>query len=577
MGIHVPPTSPPKPARRTKKVRLDHLNMGIAKTHRIATQLVGIQLSGANLLALMVSAASVVAGTVSLVAERSPFNWPLLLSAGVIGLGLALLIEGLTLGSLIRIRLANRAIRQIEEQLEDDLREALAALAVPDLAQPNGKQAIGHYRQMRRLLQQEYRHKRQQATRLQRRQRRFSLPLASMGAMCSAIAGGLFYHTILAGLGPVESLVLALLFPLVVTGTFVSSEIHKDAQEDAIREGFGGGALTETAIREETKLTSALAVHQHVLAYLEKPEAERAIEEGARHLLADILAELRASSQQATRRVLISEEQGDDTTRQLAFIQERGDTTSSGMSTTDDTTAPVSGKADDRLRQHAAPSENIDMELPGHKTESDMTRHLPQKEGDTTAGAKATNDLTRHALPPHEERDTSSPSTIWADNARECGSEKTGDLTRQQTFAQERDDTICLPHDATGEEKATSDKTPSGTARTSDTTDDTTAGAKATSDLTHSPPLKQEERDTTSSHPKATGDPTNKWELQSFSEHPLSDQGEKAREQDPVTTQILTYLAQRPHAKQADVAAAQGIAVRTVQRKLTAWKQQQGH
>src|SRR5258708_18216989 len=105
--------------------------MGIAKTHRIATQFVGIQLSGANLLALAVSAASAIAGTVTLAAQKYPFNWPLLLSAGVIGLGLALLIEGLTLGSLIRIRLANRTLRQIEEKLDNEMSTVLTTLKMP--------------------------------------------------------------------------------------------------------------------------------------------------------------------------------------------------------------------------------------------------------------------------------------------------------------------------------------------------------------------------------------------------------------------------------------------------------------
>lgn len=317
MACQPPPTQPPLLTHQAKKARLGTLNMGIAKTHRIATQFVGIQLSGANLLALTVSAASVVAGTVSLVAQKYPYNWPLLVSAGVIGLGLAFLIEGLTLGSLIRIRLANRAVRQIEEKVDNEMSTALAALKMPDPAQPNAQRAIRHYRRTSRLIHQDYRRKRQHATSLQRKQRRFSLPFAAMGAISSATAGGLFYHTILAGLGQVESIVLAILFPLVVTGTFISSEIYKDAQEDAIKEGFGGGALTETAIREETKLHSALAVHQKVIAYLERPEAEQAIEEGAKHLLHDILAELRETSRQVTRRVIITEE-SDDTTRRIA-------------------------------------------------------------------------------------------------------------------------------------------------------------------------------------------------------------------------------------------------------------------
>ena len=339
MAIHPQTTPPPSLPRRSRKARLGNLNMGIAKTHHIAMQFVGIQLSGANLLALTVSAASVVAGTVSLVAERYAFNWPLLISAVVIGLGLALLIEGLTLGSLIRIRLANRAIQRLEETIDHEMNATLAALKVPDPAQAGARQAMRHYRQTIRLLQREYRRKRQHATSLQRKQRRFSVPFVVMGATSSAVAGGLFYHTILAGLGPMESLVLAMLFPLVVTGTFVSSEIHKDAQEDAIREGFGGGALTEVAIREETKLNSALAVHQKVIAYLEKPEAEQAIEEGAKHLLTDILAELRESSRQVTRRVIITEEKTDDRTRQLPIGKPTGDTTGVGPTKASDTTS----------------------------------------------------------------------------------------------------------------------------------------------------------------------------------------------------------------------------------------------
>ncbi|HEU5376974.1 MAG TPA: hypothetical protein VFV38_16210 [Ktedonobacteraceae bacterium] len=454
-------TNPPPPsAGQSKKTRWGNLNMGIAKTHRLATQLVGIQLSGANLLALMVSAASVVAGTVSLVAERYPENWPLLLSAGVIGLGLALLIEGLTLGSLIRIRLANRAIRAIEAHLEGELRESLATLVVPDLAHPNGRQALRRYRQMRRLLQQEYRHKRQQATRLPRQQRRFSVPLATMGALCSAIAGGLFYHTILAGLGPVESLVLAILFPLVVTGTFVSSEMHKEAQEEAIKEGFGGGALTETAIRAETKLTSALAVHAQVLAYLEKPEAEQAIEEGARNLLTDILAELRAFSRHVTRQVIITEEQGDDTIRQLGAPQKRGDKMAEEGKATGDTTAPASAKQDNTALTE--------------KATGDTTMPISSKQDDTILAEKATGDMT-------------------------------------------------APPSAKGRERS----------------------------------------DTSSSDANVTGDPN------------VAEPGKEGDEQDPAMRQLLAYLAEHPHAKQAEVAEALGMAVRTIQRKLAAWKRQQ--
>lgn len=212
MAISNQPVSSTSPPRRTRKTRLGNLNMGIAKTHRITTQLVGIQLSGANLLALAVSAASIVAGTVTLAAQKYPYNWPLLLAASAIGLGLALLIEGLTLGSLIRIRVANRTLRQIEEKIESEMSAVLANLKIPDPNQPDSRHAMRQYRQTVRLVQQDSRRKCRRAARLQRRQRRFSLPFAIMGATTSAAAGGLFYHTILAALGQIESITLLFSF-----------------------------------------------------------------------------------------------------------------------------------------------------------------------------------------------------------------------------------------------------------------------------------------------------------------------------------------------------------------------------
>lgn len=516
MATQPPPALPPPSAGPPKKTRWGHLNMGIAKTHRLTTQLVGMQLSGANLLALMVSAASVVAGTVSLVAERYSENWPLLLSAGVIGLGLALLIEGLTLGSLIRIRLANRAIRVIEAHLEGELREALATLVVPDLTHPNGRQALRRYRQMRRLLQQEYRHKRQQATRLPRQQRRFSVPLATMGALCSAIAGGLFYHTILAGLGPVESLVLAILFPLVVTGTFVSSETHKEAQEEAIKEGFGGGALTETAMRAETKLTSALAVHAQVLAYLEKPEAEQAIEEGARHLLTDILAELRAFSRHVTRQVIITEEQGDDTRRQLGAPQERGDRMVEEGKATGDTIPSRSATPE----ESAIPSPGMLMTGDTARSEAPMTSDtISANQDDTAVPENASGDRAQHHFATPERSGT----TIFK-----------ADMTTPRSANQ--DDTILAKKVA----------------------GDTTAPVSTRG---------RERSDTSSSDANVTDD---RIDTQDFAEP-----GKEGEGQDAAMRQLLSYLAEHPQAKQAEVANALGMAVRTMQRKLAAWKRQQ--
>src|SRR5258708_25979171 len=98
------------------KKKID-VNLGIAKSHQLAGQLVGMQLSLANILALFVSAASLVAGASTLAVQQFPSTsaWPIWVAAGGIGVGLALLIEGLTLSALIRLRVAGRAIRTLEE------------------------------------------------------------------------------------------------------------------------------------------------------------------------------------------------------------------------------------------------------------------------------------------------------------------------------------------------------------------------------------------------------------------------------------------------------------------------------
>ncbi|HVU68698.1 MAG TPA: hypothetical protein VHD63_16300 [Ktedonobacteraceae bacterium] len=560
MAIQPPTTSPGTPPPRAKKARLSNWNMGIARTHRLTTQLVGMQLSGANLLALTVSAASVVAGTVSLVAQKYPGNWPLLLSAGVIGLGLALLIEGLTLGSLIRIRLANRAIRLLDEQIEQDQRAAIAALPLPDPALPNARQAMRQYRHTIRLVQQDARRKRQHATSLPRRQRRFSLPFAAMGALCSAAAGGLFYHTILAGLGQMESLALALLFPLVVTGTFVSSELHKDAQEEAIKEGFGGGALTETAIREETKLRSALAVHQHVLAYLEKPEAEQAIEAGARFLLHDILTELRDTSRQVTQQVLFPQG-ASEPTRQLPPARQVSDATSPDTTENGETT-PAAATTDNMSPPVVAPD---DMTSPDDARGKETTPVAAMPTGDMTSpGATAPGGTTR---PPATVQDHDPPPCGWETINGTTGRRSAVSSTRPHATR------ASALNDAPGLLSEERQDAPSDARRHHDTTD-ASRPRQAPSPGQHTVVQHDAVADDTTTYQDTTVHPGRPSRAQTA-------QGEEpaprpaAATPDALTTQILAYQMAHDTATQREIAQALGVAVRTVQRRLAAWKRQQ--
>ncbi len=272
--------------KHINQAKQSHLNMRIARAHELATQLVGIQLAAANLLALAISMASIVAGCVTYAVLNKPGAWPFWLAAGGIGCGLALLIEGMTLGALIRIRLANKQIRAIVLQLEAERDQALAA----------GK-IVGRWKFWRR---------KRYATRNYRKSRRSSIPLAVIGASASATAGGLFYHQMLASLGWYESIGVSALFALIVTGTFVSSELYKDLQEEAVREGFRGGSLSEEALREETYRQTNQAVAVEVSSYLTSQGAKDSIREAAGQLLGDVLSELRKRSAERVGHVVIA-------------------------------------------------------------------------------------------------------------------------------------------------------------------------------------------------------------------------------------------------------------------------------
>jgi hypothetical protein len=295
MQVPAPATPDPQQTLPRKKAGWN-LNMAISQVHAVATQLVGIQLSSANLLAIAVSALSVVAGTVLLAVKQYPSAFLIWLFAGLIGIGLAFLIEGLTLGALIRIRLSNKAIKEIEDKIEPEREKEIRQVSrpAPDADYKRYTQALKTYRLTIKEIDQDYKRRLRSATRLHRRTRKSSIPLAFGGALASACAGGLFYHAILSGLDPYQDYGLSALFALVVTGTFVSSELFKDIQEQAIREGFEG-QLAETAIEKETRRLLTDVVHEQVAAYVASPEAREDLKEDTRAMLKDVMGEVRGA------------------------------------------------------------------------------------------------------------------------------------------------------------------------------------------------------------------------------------------------------------------------------------------
>jgi hypothetical protein len=258
-----PPAAPIQPAPTIQGPSVKSgftLNMLIANAHQIATQIISVQLSIANLLAISVSALSIVAGTITFAAMRFPGNWLLWLVAGLIGVGLAVLIEGLTLGALIRIRLSSNKIKAIDTAVEAEREQ----IDVTKLTQQQHKTVL-----------KELRRKRQYRTRSLRRMRFWSCPIAFVGSIASAVAGGLFYHTVFIDLGTWESLGIAALFPFVVTCNFISAELFKDMQEEAIRQGFTGGGLSEAALKEETRRLLFQSVQHDLLSGMKDSDVQQ--------------------------------------------------------------------------------------------------------------------------------------------------------------------------------------------------------------------------------------------------------------------------------------------------------------
>ncbi len=268
-----------------------NFNMSIASLHAVTNQLIGMQLSGANTLALLVSTTSVVAGTVSVAVMCYPDAVPLWMMAGCIGAGLAVLIEGLTLGALIRIRLANKKIREVAAKLEPVRDEQLARIQqpAPQINVKAYRASIRTYKAALKLAEQEYLRKLSQATAPYRRARACSYPLAFFGAVASTCAGGMFYHTLLVKLVWYHSLGLSALFALAVSVTFVSSELFKDEQEQAIREGFDGGSLAEAAIEQETRRMTYRGVFEQSTSFMQTQEANQMVTAGFKDVLSSVM------------------------------------------------------------------------------------------------------------------------------------------------------------------------------------------------------------------------------------------------------------------------------------------------
>lgn len=205
---------------------MSKLNLTIAKTHELSNRVVGMQLTAGNFVAISLSATQMTLGFIYLV---HPAGFQIALIS-VIGVALAILIERLTLGGLIAVRVSNEKIfalteehdmRLIEEEREETERE-------------------------RRILD-------RRVDKL-KSDRMVSIPVSGIGMLLSTVIGDLFWHNIFEPLGnPWLVFPMSFACAAVIGLTFVYSELYKTLMDKSLDEIIQDHHLKDTAVRHEEK------------------------------------------------------------------------------------------------------------------------------------------------------------------------------------------------------------------------------------------------------------------------------------------------------------------------------------
>lgn len=250
----------------TGRRTLAGLSWVIAVTHRSVSQLIGLVMSFASLIAIVLSVISAVAG-VALISYQQYGDLVLSLIASVATLILALLIENISINALKSIRLANEEIsqaeqahyqqivKQMEEQFEEDA-EQFAKIDQQNLSKDDVasmQRAANLKRQARKQFEAKRRNLMKQQTRNARHNRTVSIPFAAIGVLFSATAGGLFWHTVLASLNLWLNLTVGTMFALAVSVTFVQGELLKRIKDEAIGEALRSGEMQNVMLRQQSE------------------------------------------------------------------------------------------------------------------------------------------------------------------------------------------------------------------------------------------------------------------------------------------------------------------------------------
>ena len=213
--------------QKNKKQGGNKLNMIIAKTHRLSSRLVGMQLTSGNLFGVVLSMGQMSAGFVILTGGLTHGQWYLVSPIIMIGCALAILIERLSIGGLATVRESSEAKTKCENVFY-----ALCEHAEPSpWAVENKERMVKQYK----------------------RDIKIGWAFGGGGMFLSTLIGDIFWHWMFSSLGnPFAVFGLSLACACVIGLTFVHSELFKSLLDRVLKAILMDMHLMKVAVAVET-------------------------------------------------------------------------------------------------------------------------------------------------------------------------------------------------------------------------------------------------------------------------------------------------------------------------------------
>ncbi len=230
------------------------LNMAIAKTHTLTSRLLGMQLTGGTLLGVGFSAAQMSAGFLIIgggVIKGNLFMGGLIF---LIGIGLAILVERLSLGGLSAMRVAKDAKKK---SLED-----FFALLEREQRDPTEREKLRHDALIAGFDA----------------DKKAGRGFAAVGIILSAGVGDVFWHYLFESLSWV-GVILSVACALVISLTFIHSELFKGTMDGVLRHILTDLHLMRVAVAAEGSNVELGMMSDAYTAVAGNREARRSAEE----------------------------------------------------------------------------------------------------------------------------------------------------------------------------------------------------------------------------------------------------------------------------------------------------------